>query len=104
MIVIVLIRNFQLIRFRIRWWIMAWKMCRFVRGKQSMNEADRHLELAQRMHYRQVFYGYLIMLFRDAPLVKLNFGWAGENIIAGMDAQFRFKIIYFVCFAINLIN
>lgn len=62
---------------------MEWKMCRFVRGKQSMNEADHHLVQVQQMQYHQVFYGCLIMRFRDAHRVKPSFGWDGENITAG---------------------
>lgn len=60
-------------------------MFRFVRGRQSMNEADHHrLVQAQRtMQYHRAFYGCLIMLCPDVQVAKRNFGWAGENIIAG---------------------
>lgn len=71
------------IHFRIQWLIMEWKMYQFVHGKRWMNEVVHHLVQVQQMQYHLVFYGFLIMLCQDAPVVKLNFGWDDENIIAG---------------------
>ena len=71
--------------YRIQPSTMEWKMFRFVRGRQLMNEVDRHRlgQAQQTMQYHRAYYGCLIMLYTVVQVAKRNFGWAGENIIAG---------------------
>lgn len=58
-------------------------MFRFVRGRQSTNEVDRHRPVQAQQTMRRVFCGCLIMPCPDVLVAKRNFGLAGENIIAG---------------------
>lgn len=80
---------------RIQQLTTEWRMFRFVRGKQSTNEVVRHrpVQAQQTMRYRRVYCGCLIMLCPDVLAAKRNFGWAGENIIAGQffeNANWKF--------------
>lgn len=70
---------------------MDWRTCPFHRGKQLKSVVEHRLEQVRRKRWHLVSYGYLIMLFRDAPVVKQNFGLADESITVG---ECRYNVNY----------